>query len=293
MFNAIENFFFKWSLRLFMPGLARQMAIDGTLDLDPEKMPEFIRVIDNKADITIFAFSGLDVVFAGFARYEFGQILLPLRKKCNFVFIRDIHRMAYHMSPDGEWTGLEFYRKEIEEVQQQLGAKYNISLGSSSGGSAAFYFGTICKMDKFIVFGPAFPYSVYTNWKSRLKTFFNVKMLLTSPATYLEQVIVTIGAISTANALARNIAEEEAWHIVEAYREADPRPAATVFFGKKNAPDSHTARIVDEFPEVKIVPLDTGRHNTPDFLNKRRELGPRMVEEVEEVFKPRTTREVK
>lgn len=266
-----------------MPGLARQMALDGTLDLNPDKMPEYIRIIDNQADTTIFVFSGLDVLFAGYARYEFGQILRHLRKRCNFVFLRDVYRMVYHVTPDGEWTGVEFYRKKVEEAQARLGAKHNIALGSSTGGTAAFYYGTICNMNKIIVFGPTFPHTVYTSWTSRLRSFFNLRMLLTEPRSYIELIVVTLGAVSTVHSLARNVPQEEAVDVLESYRQGRPRPPVTLFYGKRCRPDSLTARILSEFPEVKLVALDTGRHNTPEYLNKRGELGPRIVEEVEAI----------
>jgi hypothetical protein len=279
--GAIRNVLFKGSMRLLMPRLARQMEKDGTFDLDPAKMPESIRILDNGADTTVFVFSGIDVLFAGFARYDFGLILRHLRKKCNFVFLRDIHRMAYHMSPEGEWNGLDFYSGKIEEAKAQLGAKRNVALGSSSGGSAAFYFGTRCKMDKLIVFGPAFPHTVYTAWASRLRTFSNFRLLLTDPGTYFEMVAVTLGASDIVRKLSQHFKKEEAWDILEDYRRAEPRPSVTLFYGKRCRPDSQTARALGVFPEVSLVPLDTGRHNTPEYLNNRKELGPRIVREVE------------
>jgi len=273
-----------------MPGLAQQMQLDGTLELDPSKMPRYLHVADNKADCTIFVFSGLDVLFAGMARFEFGRLLRNLGDRCNVVFIRDIHRSLYHMAPEGSKDGLVYFEKKLQELMDDLGASVNIGLGSSAGGGAAFFFGSKCGLDHVIAFGPAFPASVYTGFLNQMKTYLNLKALFTDPRAYSEVLMVTIGAIATMMHLRRDFGKKNIWNILEVYRAAPQRPHATVFYGERCGPDCRTARILSEFPEVKLAPLPTGRHNTPEFLQERGELGGRLVEEIEAAIEGKRSR---
>ena len=85
----------------------------------------------------------------------------------------------------------------------QLGARYNVALGSSSGGQAAFAFGTRCKMDKIIAFSPAFPHSVYRSPGNALRSLFSVGNLFREPQAYLETMIVTLAVIWMEDVTAR------------------------------------------------------------------------------------------
>ena len=269
MIDRIKNYIFRKTMLLFMPKVAKQMQIDGTFDLDPEKMPEHIRIVDNNADVTIFLFAGLDVLFAGLARFEFGRLLRTLGKESNFVFLRDIRRSAYHTSPDGEPNGLEFFEKVVREAKEQLGAKHNIALGSSSGGGAALYFGSKCNMQHLIIFGPAEPVRVYTHLWSQVRIFCDIKKLITDFKAYCEVAMVAIGAMATII----KIGMKNWWPVVETYRDASPRPYVTFFYGERCGPDSRSAKIFSQFPEVDLRPLPTGRHNSPDCLQEKGELG--------------------
>ncbi len=65
----------RWTVGLIMPDLAKQMQAEGLFDKPAaDAVPEYMVVEDNGADITIFSFSGFDVLCAGFARFEFQRV---------------------------------------------------------------------------------------------------------------------------------------------------------------------------------------------------------------------------
>ena len=77
--QAVENRVTRWTVGLFMPDLAKQMDAEGLFKKKTEgEKPEYMVVEDNGAEITIFSFSGFDVLYAGFARFEFQRVLQQL-----------------------------------------------------------------------------------------------------------------------------------------------------------------------------------------------------------------------
>jgi len=275
--TSLTNFGYRWSMKLFMPDLAKQLAAQDalawTVEVPDQITPElYMRVEDNGADLTIFAFSGLDILYAGLARFEFQRSLQKLGKTANFVFLRDIHRLGFHAMPDGSPGGLEFYREVIEETKEKLGAKHNIAIGSSIGGSVAFYMGTKCKFDQVVIFGAAFTLHCFTNPKMMLKTLFDFPKLFKEPGAYIEMIVVTFAAIWATTALSRRFGAENVGKPLEEYAKAEYKPHITLHYGESAWPDAAQAKMLGEFKETTIIPLPTGRHNTPEFLKQRGEL---------------------
>jgi hypothetical protein len=272
-------------MRLFMPDLARQMEQEGMFDLKDHTAPsneeaDFLRIEDNGADLTIFAFSGLDVLYAGLARYEFQKVLHSLDLTANLVFVRDVHRIGFHLKPDGTLGGLPFYEEHLREVMQRLGASRNIALGSSIGGAAALYFGTQCAMSQIIIFGAAFTLDAFTAPRVLLKTVFDPKKILVEPRAYLEMLIVTASAAWGRRQLERKFGAENVARPLEIYRSANPRPQATLFYGSTAWPDVRQAAMLREIPGTTLMPLPTGRHNTPSFLKQRGRLASSIAQAV-------------
>jgi hypothetical protein len=56
------------------------------------------------------------------------------------------------------------------------------------------------------------------------------------------------------------------WDVMRTYREAARRPRATVFYGRSSPPDARQAKLLEAFEDVKLIALDTGRHNSPAYL---------------------------
>lgn len=277
----IKNFGYRSGMRILMPDLAQQMESDGLLDLPKEgETPkiEYMKVEDNGADLTIFAFSGLDVLFAGLARYEFQKVLRELGTQANFVFLRDVHRMGFQLKPDGSTGGTAFYRDEINRVKAELGASRNIAIGSSIGGSAAFGFGVACEMDELVLFGAAFNFDGFAASNMIWKCAQDWRKLLTEPQAYVELLIVTLAARWARKTFAARIGEENVPMPMQWYEAAEKKPAITLLYGATSWPDAAQAALLDGFPRTRLVPLPTGRHNTPAFLKARGELAPRIAE---------------
>jgi hypothetical protein len=259
-------------MRIFMPGLAKQMQQEGTFELKEGAEvaeDEFMLVEDRGADVTLFAFSGIDVLFAGMGRFEFRGLFKRIGRDYNLVFLRDLHRLGYHVAPDGSADGIAFHTDAINAVKARLGAKTNLALGSSSGGQAAFYFGTVCGMDGIVAFGPAFPLRVYIKRRYQLQALVNLPQLFREPMGYIEVILVCIGAWYSVRQLLRRVPKEKTWRVMEAYQDAAPRPHATIFYGRHAPPDARQAQIMRQFEEVKLIALDTGRHNTPAYLKSK------------------------
>lgn len=281
----IQNFLFKTSMRVFMPDLARQMRAEGAFGLEepvsgPLRIEDYMRVEDNGADLTIFAFSGLDVLYAGLARFEFQNVLKRLEGAANLVFLRDVHRLGFHLKPDGAPGGLAFFESEIRRVMEELGAARNVAIGSSIGGSAAFYFGAKCGMEQLIIFGAAFTMDGYTRPATALRTVFDLKKLCTEPRAYMEMLLVTIGAAWARRQLERKVGRAHVGNPIEVYAAADPKPGISLFYGATAWPDVAHALMIADYPEVCLHPLPTGRHNTPAFLKRRGSLGELIAREL-------------
>ncbi len=290
MITELKEKAFKILTKLFLPSLARNMEQEGTFQvfegssaITDEK--EYFRVYDNGADVTIFVFSGMDVLFAGEPRFEFRKQLEGIGHPTNFVFIRELRRSLYHASPSGSADGLEYYTRKVTELKGQLGARVNIAMGASGGGSAAFYFGTQCGFDHAIGFSPAFPATVWAGWRPQLRAIADMGLLFTRPLDYVEVVLVALAANVIMHTLAPTIPDADVWDVYGRYRDAEPRPTGTIIFGARCRPDAAQAELVKSIPGVKLVPLPTGRHNGPGFLKERGELATTLTNEIRPVLR--------
>ncbi|MBI2422927.1 MAG: hypothetical protein HYV27_08880 [Candidatus Hydrogenedentes bacterium] len=285
LWKKIENKLTQVSLRAFMPDLARQMQAEGTFDIGnvgniQVTRDDYLKIVDNGADVTIFAFSGLDVLYAGLARFEFQKVLNELGYEANFVFVRDLNRIGFHLTPDCKPGGLEFYENVIRETKEQLGAPYNIAIGSSMGAFAAFNFGTRCGMDQIIMFGAAFAVDGYTSWRGIFRTFFDAKKFFTEPRAYFELVLVTIGACWVYRQMVKWVGNANIAAPLRLFHELDHKPRITLFYGATAWADAGAAESIRSYPNVRLIPLPTGRHNTPAFLKQRGDFAESIAAEI-------------
>lgn len=280
-----RNVVFKWVTRLFLPDLARSMAQERALRLnEPEgaggSFPEYVQVEDRGADVTLFCFSGMAVLFAGLPAFEFRKVLAQQPLDCNLVFFRDVRRRAYMVAPDGTADEGDFYEAKVREVMSRLGTRYNVALGASGGGAAAFWFATRCGMNQIIAFSPAFPANVWTSWRAQLRAYFDLKKLVMHPTDYAEVALIAVSS----RWLIRQIRKDtggKGWDVMATYRNCpSPRPRATVFFGEHCYSDAWQARLLSDLPEVKLAPVPTGRHNCPAHLKMQGRLGEVILNEV-------------
>ena len=289
MITVLKEKSFRVLTKLFLPSLARNMEQEGTFQVFEGSSAitdesEYFRIYDNGADVTIFVFSGMDVLFAGEPRFEFRKQLDGIGHNANFVFIRELRRSAYHTAPSGSQDGLEYYTRKVTELKNQLGARVNIGMGASGGGSAAFYFGTRCGFDHVIGFSPAFPETVWTGLGPQLRAIADLGLLFTRPLDYVEVILVALAANVIAHTLMRSDIHTF-WDVFPRYRDTEPRPSGTIIYGARCRPDAAQAELCKSIPGVKLVPLRTGRHNGPGYLKERGELATTLANEIRPVLR--------
>jgi hypothetical protein len=274
MLQRAEAAVTRWTVGLFMPDLARQMQAEGLFEKPQAgETPEYLVVEDNGADITIFSFSGFDVLYAGFARFEFQRVLKEIGCKANLVFLRDLNRTGFHATPDNNLGGLEFYEREVREVMERLGASRNVAIGSSSGGAAALWFSTRCKMDEAIVFGAALTADGFLRPRLLLSSLLNLRQLVREPAAYFELMVVALGAWWGGRPLGKRFGNDALMDPLGAYQRNQPdHPRVTFYYGMHSPTDAWHAHMMKEFQNVRLMPLPTGRHNTPAYLQERGQL---------------------
>ena len=271
--------------RLLAPELAKNMERADSAqftEFTPEHIENFVEVEDRGSDVTIFTFAGLAVLFAGLPAFEFKQLLRTYGDDYNLVLFRDIRRLCYHITPDGQLGGLEFYERHVREALASLGSTYNVAVGVSGGGAAALYFGTRCGFDQVIAFSPGCPLTVYCSPWNQLQSFFDLKRLVTSPKAYVEQLFVTLGTSWSYNRLRKMVGKNNIWSVMDTYRGAADPPRATVFYGEGARCDARQAKLFDGCPNVKRVALPTKFHNSAGYLKRRDELGTTILDEIHE-----------
>lgn len=285
---------FRFLTRIFLPSLARNMEEEGTFKVFEgenaiSNEEDYFRIEDRGADVTVVIFSGLDVLFAGEPRFEMRRQLAGLGHSTNLIFVRDLRRLGYHVAPDGQPNGLDYYTQKLLQIMESLGAKHHVALGASLGGSAAFYFGKRCGMDHVIAFSPAFPFTVWMGWGPLFRALADVKKLLNRPLEYAEVVLVALSANLIWHVGHKNLPGVRPWDVMDVFENSPGnRPKGTIFFGERCGPDSRQAEMVrSHLPEVKLVSVPTGRHNCPGYLREQGLLAKVLLEEIRSVLRER------
>ena len=242
---------------------------------------DYLLVEDNGAEVTIIAFAGIAVLYAGMPQFEFHRMLKRIGIPTNLIMVRDIQRSAYCLTPDGKPNGTVFYENMIHSALKQLNSKYNVAMGASAGGAAAFYFSGRLPIDHIITFSPGFPAEIYTNYKTRLMVLGNMKQLFREPGAYAEVLLVTYGATLFDRRIKRLSNGAGAVDVLKGYLSAKPAPArVSLFYGEDCIPDRNQADMMRPYDTVHLRPLPTGRHNCASFLHKQGKLISTLKEEV-------------
>ena len=145
----------------------------------------YMEIEDNGSPVTIFAIAGMAARIGMVPPMEFRKSLRESGGHFNVVFMRDLQRLYYHVTPEGKPGGLEFWRQKIEEVKTALGSTYCVSLGCSMGGGAALYFGAVAQMQQVLAFGPTFLDAKHGSLWNLAGCFANLPLLIRSPIRYL------------------------------------------------------------------------------------------------------------
>jgi len=278
---GIANSFVRVFIRVFFPGFARDLKQEGQFDFRPKLVPldavdlsDYIEVQDNGSDITVVSFAGMAVLYAGMPRFEFRKVLEHGGSRYNFVFVRDIHRCCYFVTPDGSSDGTVFYEGIIRDALARLNAKHTVAIGASGGGAAAFCIGSRLPIDHIIAFNPAFPFDQYQAQENQRRARWDVGKLLHDPGAYFEVVLVLLGARLVWRRVCRFVGEENVPDITARYLERRPRPVfATILYSARNRADTNQALQFREVATIRLTPVDSARHNGMRTLKERGELG--------------------
>jgi hypothetical protein len=228
---------------------------------------DYFDIEDNGAPVSIFSFAGGAAMYAGMPQFEFKKVICSNTnnlKKFNYVFVRDIKRMGYHISPNGEKTGLTFFEQKIKDIIKSLGSTYHIFIGSSQGGSAAMYFGVRCNIEKVIVFNPLVDQLRYVSSIFVTDVLFN-KNILMDFKHYSARLLFLLFSISVINRMTRVLKRENIWNIVKEYQTATQRPKTVIFYSRLSKADNDQASQMD-FPETKRIGIDYNLHYLPKYL---------------------------
>lgn len=250
---------------------------NAKLKFDPK---QYVLVDDRKSAVTIFAFAGGVGRFGGMPVFEFRNLLLKHGGSFNLVFIRDVWRVFYHLTPDRKPNGLDFFADLINQSIKELGSTYHVALGGCMGGSASLYFGARCGMNQVISFNPIFPLVQNVSPAAVMKDLMDVKTLAKNPGGFCTRAIL-LGALKRG---LRRTARGVGWdHIVpmrDAYKPGGPYPRTTIFYPKFAPYEEREVQYFAQFPGAEIIGLPTVIHSTPRYLKKHGQLAAAITERV-------------
>jgi len=283
LLNGVVRLFF----RTFLPGIAKSLEREGQFDfrekssagmaVDPSLC---IEVENNGSDVTLICFAGMAVLYAAMPKFEFRKTLLDCGGRYNFIWIRDVHRSLYNRAPDGSPNGFAAYTRLIGDALAGLNSTFNVMIGASGGGAAAFAFSGVLPVHQVIAFNPAFPASVYCSRENLRKVLFDVKKLLFTPLDYFEVLLVTLGGLYLWRHVCRVIGPENVPDAFEHYVSKQWSARAAVFYSTRAWPDARQALSLKDVPGITLRPVDCGRHNCMGELKRRGEFGAVIHQEI-------------
>jgi hypothetical protein len=285
--NTILNAVVRLCMRAFAPGIAKSMKEDGQFDFRDKGAgtegiapATYINVENNGADVTLVCFAGMAALYAGMPKFEFRRCLTDIRSGYNFVWVRDVHRASYDLAPDGSSNGFAFFTKAIENALATLNSTYNVAIGASAGGAAAFAFSGVLPIHQVIAFNPGFPLDVCSRPEIMHKVLLDWKKLLRRPLDYFELVLLILCARYLWKRSCRLVGRENITDTLESYLRKQPPARATVFYSARSLPDTEQTRPLEAIPAVRLKPVDSGCHNCMGELKRRGELGALIHEEI-------------
>ena len=285
--NTILNAIVRLFIRIFLPGIAKSLKEEGQFDFRDRAAgtegicpATYIDVEDNGSDVTLICFAGMAALYAAMPKFEFRKCLTDIRSGYNFVWVRDVHRASYDLVPDGSSNGFAFFTKAIGHALATLNSTYNVAIGASGGGAAAFAFSGVLPIHQIIAFNPGFPLDVCSRWEILRKVLLDWKKLLSSPLDYFELVLVVLSARYLWKMTCRRVGRENITDTLESYLRKQPPVRATVFYSAHSLPDAEQTRPLEAIPAIRLKPVDSGRHNCMGELKQRGELGALIHEEI-------------
>ena len=268
--------------RVLVPHMAR--SIEGEhhggafKDGNAEAAPEHKIVVARGSSTTIVSFSSAALLHAGQPTPEFQAFFDRYGADYNLVFFRDVHRSCYHLTPDGEPTGLAFYEADLRETLKTLGSTRHIAIGDSGGATAAIYFGTRCHFDKAIAFSSPFPMRYWLNSVAQIQAYFDMPLLIREPSAYWEHVLLASSIFFVFYLpITLRCGRGGIWDPIADYVAARQRPELTVFYGEGSRPERKIIAPLRDQPDVTIRPQPTAKHFCMVKLARSGQLGPTIM----------------
>lgn len=292
--HTLVNKLVRLFMRRFFPGIAKSLEHEGQFNFQDKgvsgpkaALPSCIEVEDNGSDVTLICFAGMAVLYAAMPQFEFRKTLTEAGARYNFVWVRDVHRSFYNRTPEGGPGGYDAYARIVGEALAGLKSTFNIAIGASGGGGAAFAFSRALPIHQVIAFNPAFPMSEYVSRSSIWRAVFDVKKFIASPRDYVEVMLVVIGAGYLWRHSGRLLGSENMPDTLEHYVAERPGLRATVFFSNQARPDAEQVLPLKAFPWITLRPVDSGCHNCMGQLKRRGEFGKVIQEEIQAALSAR------
>jgi pimeloyl-ACP methyl ester carboxylesterase len=255
--------------------MLRHKIAQVLLRLPASEFEKYVEIDDRKSPVTVFAFAGAAGLFGMTPVFEFRRLLWKRGNNYNLVFFRDLQASCYHLTPQGEPTGLDFYAGEIRDIIKRLGSTHNVAVGNSAGAGAALYFGARCELDQVIAFGPHLPEKgTLKAWWRALTDF---RLLLQSPIGYT----LGIGGLNVHRKLCRAVGEKGVWSLLDPWRGPGRHPKAVIYYGEYCLPDRRMALRFAETGNVECVALPTKSHGAARFLKAQGKLGDVIIDRIE------------
>jgi len=273
-------------MRRFFPGIAKSLEHEGQFDFRDKRssgnkaaLPSCIEVEDNGSDVTLICFAGMAVLYAAMPQFEFRKTLTEAGAHYNFLWVRDVHRSFYCRTPEGAPGGYDAYARIVGDALTGLKSTFNVAIGASGGGGAAFAFSRTLPINQVITFNPAFPMGEYCSNRSMWRAVLDVKKLLVAPRDYFEVMLVTIGAGYLWKHCCRVLGAENMPDSLEHYVGNRPDLRATIFYSDHARPDAEQVLPLKNVSWITLKPVDSGRHNCMGQLKQRGEFG-KVIQEV-------------
>jgi hypothetical protein len=231
--------------------------------------------------ITVIAFAGMDVRFGGMPRFEFQKLFSRLENKYNLIFVRDVQRSGYYLTPQGKKDGLSYYQEAIQKAFSHLPPSFNVTFGLSGGGMAPFLLSNRLPIHKIIAFNPCFPPELYAS-ENLFRLFIRFPLLLSDPYSYFESFLVMLSARGMWNRLCRLVERKDILDPLQCYLSTLPEPPpASIYFSQYHPPDFKQAMRIKGIPSITLKPVNTDRHICLRLLKKRGELMPLLHDEID------------
>ena len=244
--------------------------------------PNYLHVVDRGSDSTILSFSNAALLHAGQPTNMFESFFSQRDRRHNLVFLRDVHRSAFHYTPTGKRNGLAFHEELLNNTLKDLGSKHTIGIGDSGGAAAAIYFGVRCGFDKVIAFSPPYPLRHWIKPSALLRSVYDFRLLFRERSVYWEHILVSWLSLTLVYIpVSFYCGFGSIFDPIADYCAADRRPLLTVFYGERCRAEAALIAPLKDLPDVSMRPQPTASHFSMTPLARSGRLGATILEIVD------------